>query len=157
VHSIRKWLPDGIDVGKVPENRIFRDEGKVQIFCCGNDDLVVKFRNVLQVDHFLKNGKVQGNDEIIFTFGDLREQFPEIKSNPLFVKNTQCLGDDDGRDKEDVLPLFTFLEYLGSLRSQFWVVGKPPQECMRVDYIVHGCLYPGFAIKGAFRKRDVFL
>lgn len=79
-------LPDGFNVSGIPENGIFCDEWKVKMFCGGNYDFVMKFRNIFQIDHFLKYGNIEWNDNIVFAPGDLCEQFPEIKGNPFLSK-----------------------------------------------------------------------
>jgi hypothetical protein len=81
-------------MSEILKNGVFRDERNVKIFCSRNDDLVVKFRNIFEINHLLKDGNVQGDDNIVFTPGDFPKQLLEIKGNPLLVKNTQGFGNN---------------------------------------------------------------
>src|SRR5208337_3325006 len=114
----------------------------------------MKFRNVFQVNHLLKYGRIEGNDNKLIAVVYLFEKLFEVEGYALFVKDAERLSNDNRRHEENALPFFTPFEYLYSLRAHFRAVRKPPEKCMSIGNKVHGTFKCRFRYRGTFlRKR----
>ena len=131
-------LPDSFDVRKILQNSILGDDRQVEVFRGGNNDFVVEFGNILEINHLPQDVVIEWNEHEVVAVIYHCEQLLEVEGYPLLVKDAERFSDDNRRDKDDRPALFAPLKNTGGGLTNPGAVGEPPKKCVGIRYVVHG-------------------
>lgn len=107
------------------------------MFCCGYDDFIVEFRQILKIKHRFKNRIIKRHDDKILAVTNLFEEFPEIEGEALFVKDTQGFSKHNRRYDNDIFSQLAVCEDLDRFPAELGTIGEPPDKGMCIRYKVH--------------------
>ena len=116
-------LPDGDYGFEVPEKGAFCNEWGLYEFCCGNNNLIMKFSNILGICHLLKDFMIERDNGIVFTVSYTSKKLIKVESNLLLIEDAQTFSDNDGWNKDDAFTSFTFIKYLSGFLAYLWTMG----------------------------------
>src|SRR3990170_4806761 len=82
-----RFLPNRPYIWEILQGSVFRKNGRVKVPCCRNNYFVVKFRDIFQIYHFLKDWVIKRDKQEILTFIYFSKKFLEVKINSFLFKD----------------------------------------------------------------------